>query len=199
VTDHQANRSRQSFRSNIYISPRAAAIALSSTDQAVRGGPRRYPLPAESYGTRRGCSRRGHGDAAVPVDDPPPVSSVPGRPRGRRRGFAPSFGVLGWFGPVDGQAFFQLRQRLPRTAGLTSHAWRRREHRLRRYQAHPRGRSPRAERVSDPTVCRTTWPANHAVDPVGQGLLSGSASDMSNGGSYWCDQRCVARSAGTQS
>jgi hypothetical protein len=27
-----------------------------------------------------------------------------------------------------------------------------------------------AERVSDLTVCGTTWPANHAVDPVGQGL-----------------------------
>ena len=33
------------------------------------GVPQRYPLPAESCGTRRGCSRRGHGDAAVPVDD----------------------------------------------------------------------------------------------------------------------------------
>lgn len=29
-----------------------------------------YSLPSESCGTSRGCSRRGHGDAAVPVDDP---------------------------------------------------------------------------------------------------------------------------------
>ena len=46
---------------NIYISPRAAAIAVSSTDQPVRGGPQRYPRPPESCGTRRDCSRRGHG------------------------------------------------------------------------------------------------------------------------------------------
>jgi hypothetical protein len=37
---------------------------------ARSGQHQRYPLPPESCGTRRGCSRRGHGDAAVPVDDP---------------------------------------------------------------------------------------------------------------------------------
>ena len=58
-------------------------------------------------------------------------------------------GVLGWFGPVGGQAFFQLGQHTPRPAGPTIRAWQRREHRLRRDQAHPLGRSPRAERARD--------------------------------------------------
>src|SRR5450755_3625636 len=77
ITDHRSQQETERpqylysrISPNIYISPRAAAIAVSSTDQPVRGGPQRYPLPAESCGTRRGCSRRGHGDAAVPVDDP---------------------------------------------------------------------------------------------------------------------------------
>jgi hypothetical protein len=67
---HRAKRPTAAISPNIYISPRADAIAVSSTDQPVRGGPQRYPLPVESCGTRRACSRRGHGDAAVPVDDP---------------------------------------------------------------------------------------------------------------------------------
>lgn len=36
---------------------------------ARSGGPQRYPLQVESCGTRRACSGRGQGDAAVPVDD----------------------------------------------------------------------------------------------------------------------------------
>jgi hypothetical protein len=36
---------------------------------ARSGQPQRYPLPPESCGIRRDCSRRGHGDAAVLVDD----------------------------------------------------------------------------------------------------------------------------------
>src|SRR6266498_2589322 len=42
----------------------AIVAAVSSANPPVRGAPHRYPLPAASRGTRRG-----HEDAAVPVDD----------------------------------------------------------------------------------------------------------------------------------
>jgi hypothetical protein len=38
---------------------------------ARSGGPSALPATAESCVTRCDCSRRGHGDAAVQVDDPP--------------------------------------------------------------------------------------------------------------------------------
>jgi hypothetical protein len=136
------------------------------------------------------------GQRQSPQADPPPVSSAwssvaaVGLPRRWGAGLVWSRRWPGLFPAGSTHA----------AAGrLTIHAWQRREHRLRRDQGHPRGRSPKGRTHLRPNGLRTTWPANHAVDPVGQGLLSGSASDTSNDEPYRCDQPCVARSAGTQS
>jgi hypothetical protein len=111
----------------------------------------------------------------------------------------PVVGVLGWFGPVGDQAFFQLGQRKPRPADLTIRAWQRREHQLRRDQAHPRGRSPRGRTRLGPNGLRDDLASEPRRGSRRPGSPERIGRDTSDDESYRCDQPCVARSAGTQS